>query len=283
MIHTLCTAIIKTHIRPKNLFLLVDSIRKYYPDLPVIIVDDSRQPLDYQWDSLTEYHHVAYDVGTSEGRNIAVNFVKTPYTLLLDDDFLFWKGTNIEKMLYYIQNHNFDFAGGSLLNYGIKPVNYKGFFGISDDTKLIINTLSTKTGTTDLDFIANFFLTKTDILRKFPWDKNLRLSEHAEFFWQLKQKTKVRIAHVDKVSVIHIPCYFRSKEYAKMRSIRLDHFRNLMLKKNGFTGIKYIGGKNDSKSLIQKFCIWLALLFPALRGTRFNLWLLRSMAVFFNR
>ena len=36
-----CTALIKTFNRPPVLFHLLKSIRTHYPDLPIIVVDDS--------------------------------------------------------------------------------------------------------------------------------------------------------------------------------------------------------------------------------------------------
>ena len=36
-----CTALIKTFNRPPVLFHLLQSIRKYYPSLPIIVIDDS--------------------------------------------------------------------------------------------------------------------------------------------------------------------------------------------------------------------------------------------------
>lgn len=45
----------KTFLRPHKLKILLQSIRKYYPDLTVIVADDSKEPLEIKDDNVEYY------------------------------------------------------------------------------------------------------------------------------------------------------------------------------------------------------------------------------------
>lgn len=49
----------KTFLRPHKLKTLLQSIRKYYPDLTVIVADDSKEPLKIQ-DDYVEYYFMPF-------------------------------------------------------------------------------------------------------------------------------------------------------------------------------------------------------------------------------
>ena len=234
-VEDVCTAVIKTFERPHKLFALVQSIRLYYPKLRVVIVDDSNESLEHRWDEYTVYKHVEYDVGLSEGRNIAVRNVRTPYTLLLDDDFYFTENTKIELFLDILENHAFDIAAGDVIDHGTQTRLFRGDFEIKD-AKLY---LKYKVGNIrngqypNFDFVINFFLAKTDLLLKSPWDEELKIREHEDFFVRLK-KIGAKVTFTSDVSVFHYPDtedIQNNETYYKMRNERLQHFHELACKK----------------------------------------------------
>ncbi|GAG84015.1 unnamed protein product, partial [marine sediment metagenome] len=95
------TAIIKTFERPKVLDRLIRSIRRFYPDLAMIVADDSfRAKSRHDVETL----RLNPDVGLSSGRNALLNCVKTPYFILLDDDLEFTAETNIERLLTIVES-----------------------------------------------------------------------------------------------------------------------------------------------------------------------------------
>lgn len=49
----------KTFLRPHKLMTMLQSIREYYPDLTVIVADDSKEPLKIN-DSYVEYYTMPY-------------------------------------------------------------------------------------------------------------------------------------------------------------------------------------------------------------------------------
>jgi len=80
------TIVIKTFERYKTLARLLRSIRKYYPSVKIIIVDDSLHPKKIKD---VQKIDMPYNSGISAGRNEALKHVATKYTLFLDDDFVF--------------------------------------------------------------------------------------------------------------------------------------------------------------------------------------------------
>ncbi|XP_075850612.1 beta-1,4 N-acetylgalactosaminyltransferase 2 isoform X2 [Microcebus murinus] len=65
----LVTIATKTFLRPHKLMIMLQSIREYYPDLTVIVADDSKKPLDIK-DSHVEYYTMPFrKVGGSVQRN----------------------------------------------------------------------------------------------------------------------------------------------------------------------------------------------------------------------
>ena len=244
------TAVIKTFERPYKLLDLVASIRRYYPLLPIVIVDDSAKKLSSRWDKKTKYVPVAYDVGLSKGRNIVLREVKTPYSLLLDDDFIFTADTKLALLVDVLENHHFDLVAGEVIDYGTTPRLFSGEMKILKDKLHLIFHPRGKHAEVypKLDFVINFFLAKTKILRKFPWDKDLKIREHEVFFWNLKQ-AGIKVTATNKVAIFHYPDLTNPQaqaDYNKMRHGRLAYYHQLACQKIGVSdmvtdGIPYAG------------------------------------------
>ena len=236
-IEKLCTVVIKTFERPNKLINLLKSIREFYPLMHVIIIDDSTSCIKYKWDKQTSYHHMPYDIGLSEGRNIGVSYVKTPYTLLLDDDFLFTEKTKLNIFIDILKNYNFDIVSGDVVDYGVMTRSWRGVFKIKGEN-LVLKYLpanNKKNGYPKLDFVLNFFLARTIILKHNPWDSDLKIREHEEFFWRLKQNN-IRVTYTNEVSIWHFPddhSKIKKTKYSKMREDRFLHFHKIACTKIG--------------------------------------------------
>jgi hypothetical protein len=73
------TAIVKTFERPDCLHSLVESLRRSWPTLPLVIVDDSRIPYAQQYkDPHTWIMILPNDSGIGLGRNAALAACRTP-------------------------------------------------------------------------------------------------------------------------------------------------------------------------------------------------------------
>lgn len=294
-VEIVCTAIIKAFERQNKLLKLVESIRNFYPELSIIIVDDSKIKLENDWDDYTIYKYVDYDIGLSEGRNIAVREVKTPYTLLLDDDFFFTENTKIEIFLDILEKYDFDLVAGDVIDHGTQTRLFRGDFEIKNDNLY----LKYKVGNLrrgqypEFDFVINFFLAKTEILLRSPWDRELKIREHEDFFVRLK-KTKAKITFTSDVSIFHYPDKEKqeaSDVYQKMRHERFEYFHRLACEKIGVDDIVsdasiyagpfglfktysiWVGWLNTSDSLLAKICwpIWRVL--HPLKRSVYHLWL----------
>ena len=175
------TAVIKTFQRPRHCAALVASIRRHYPDLPIIIVDDSRCPSDYPGCRIVR---LPFDSGLSAGRNAGLATVETEYFLLLDDDFLFCSHTALDGALAILDHHReIDLLAG--------PVSDLPLFITHDlrNTELFPTNAQAKIapGTRIgpaiiMDKVPNFFLARTAAVRAVGWAPDLQLLEHADFF-----------------------------------------------------------------------------------------------------
>lgn len=179
------TLLIKTFMRPTIIQRLVTSVRNFYPQLPIIVVDDSQSPR-----SIPDVNTIflPYDSGISVGRAEGLRHVQTPYVLLLDDDFIFYRHTRLQSALNVMEQFPvIDIMGGAVINLP--------FFTSIDYTKAALyptqsnSTLPPNTHIGNmpvLDKVANFFIARTERLRLVHWDSTLKLLEHADFFTQAK-------------------------------------------------------------------------------------------------
>ncbi len=175
------TAIIKTFERPYAVNRLVKSIRRRYPDLQVIVVDDSREP---GWIDGVHNISMPYNTGISMGRNCALEHTETPYFLLLDDDFVFSHRQRLGQLIDFMDRHpEVDILGGHYIDL---PLYIEHEF---HDMPLFGPALEPKIppGTRIEDYVVvnkvqNFFIGRTEPIRNFRWKDELKINEHTEFF-----------------------------------------------------------------------------------------------------
>lgn len=102
---------VKTFGRAHLVARLIQSLRNIYLSIPAIIIDDAlfvyniNPKMKMKYNLLKNasnilYLTMKYNSGASAGRNLGLSFVKTPYFLIVDDDFYFHKDTNLEYVSY---------------------------------------------------------------------------------------------------------------------------------------------------------------------------------------
>lgn len=266
------TAIIKTFERPEKVIGLYRSLRAFYPDLRVIIVDDSAVPIEYEWGENTEYIFTTYDIGLSQGRNLAVANVTTAYTLLLDDDFIFSKETKIENFLCILEKTDFQIVAGQVFDFGKKRLVFKGIMEVEDNVLFLNNYRKGRNvdGYICYDFVLNFFLARTQTLRDHPWDNDLKIREHEEYFWRLKNK-KVLITSTPTVSISHFPTsdiVINGDMYFEKRVERMKFYHALACRKIGVKDFCSIGARYYGFGVLH-FLIYLRMVSERKRESAF--------------
>lgn len=187
------TVLIKTFERRDCIERLIDSIKKYYPRLKIMVIDDSEEPLNIK---RCDYHYIGFDKGLSYGRNYGVKRIKTPYLLLLDDDFIFTEDTKLEILLDFIQEGLDVIAGSCGTSNWVCNFKRDGDLLITEPVHYNKSDLYI-----EADAIPNFFLAKVRSLKKVPWDNDLKMGEHSD--WVLRAKDKLRTAYTLLVRIEH--------------------------------------------------------------------------------
>lgn len=216
------TFIIHTYKRPGCVKRLLESIKQFYPDTPVIVYDDTE-----------------FDRGLSWGRNYLVSKVKTKYFLLLDDDFVFTEETKIEKLIEKAEQ-GYDIVAGALRENG-NIRHYEGRYELEDGVlKYIPNE-------EPFDFVFNFFVGRTKKFKECKWDEELKLAEHTAFFFV--NKGKLKIAYDESVVVNHQP--EKPDGYDEDRK-RGDQYFKYWMRKMNIHEVIGIDGKSLTISKVKK-------------------------------
>lgn len=175
------TIVIKTFERPRALRRLVDSIRRMYESVPIIVVDDSRDPRGLPG---VETIALPFDQGVSIGRQAGLDRVRTPYVMMLDDDFVFFHATQLGRALAKLERQpRIDLVGGQLID-----LPYLRFreppIGMIFPTRAFPREpiRSTIDGLLVCDKVSNFYIARTDAVRRVGWTPQLRRVDHADFF-----------------------------------------------------------------------------------------------------
>ncbi len=158
-----------------------------------------------------------YDVGISVGRNYGVQHVTTEYTLLLDDDFVFCGGTDLESAVEWLRHHpDVDILGGQIID-------LPHFYAIDCTSRTLFPTSAQATipsgtlidGQPVCDVVQNFFVARTDRLRLVPWDPALKKMEHTDFF--TRAKGILTTVYYHQLKVLHARTPF-DREYMRKRN-----------------------------------------------------------------
>jgi glycosyltransferase involved in cell wall biosynthesis len=175
------TVLVKTFERPAVLRRLVASIRRGYPSLPIIVVDDSRVPTRLPG---VETIALPYDSGVSAGRQAGLDRVRTPFVLVADDDFVFLPSTALGLAVARLASHpTIDILGGQLIDLPQLRFRRPPLGQIfATNARPLVPIGSEIDGLLVCDKVANFYVARTERLRLVGWHAALRRIDHADFF-----------------------------------------------------------------------------------------------------
>lgn len=221
------TLLIKTFLRKDSVVNLVKSIRNFYQDINIVIVDDSSPPLEIKLDKNTKLYNLTFDSGVSYGRNFGITKIKTPYFVTLDDDFEFTEDTVLENFLHIIKTSPLDILAG-LVYKGKNLQSYHGnFYFDLDERSIVCKKEFEDFGDYKVcQLVPQFFIAKTKAIQENGWDPQLKTAEHSAFFFDNREKFKV--GFTDSVSINH--SQITNKEYSEFRK-RGEYYFKFWLRK----------------------------------------------------
>ena len=164
--------------------------------------------------------------GLSRGRNVLVRATRTPFLALLDDDVLFHDATRLDVLLTALQaNPSAALAAGCYVD--VRFPAGEDCFNLRFDTEeggRIVHARpvrALRSGCQRVHAAHNFFVGRTNVLRRFGWDPRQKMMEHETFFYQLHLNDQAVISCAG-VSVRHNTT--RDDQYRE-RSFRLQEAR----------------------------------------------------------
>lgn len=238
------TAVVKTFRRDAYLRECLASLKRQYPDISLIVVDDCGDEHNRE---LVEGHggtflSMPFDSGLPAGRNLALKHVTTPYVLIGDDDF-YYENQDVVKLVELMGDA--DIAGGRVKENGLVS-DYQGTFEEHDG---VLHWVPIERRQTYCHFVFNFFVAKTEVLRNIGgWDENIKVAyEHSDFFINAWKKG-VHVTFCPDALVTHKPEHvilteLEKANYAQFRLRSND--RDYFLAKWGYKAYIDIHGHED--------------------------------------
>ena len=185
------TFIFKSFERQKLAKGLCKNISGIYPGVSIIVADDSRVPLEVDLPNV-KVINMTFNSGLSAGLKAALDEVRTPYTVRLDDDELLTIRSHIHRELKYLMEHpDIDLVGFGFTT-SIRCRNAQRSFDeyynqSMDDApnplqiphKTVLDEKHTVLGK-----VPNIYICRTEKLKEVNFDPNIRVIDHHDFFWR---------------------------------------------------------------------------------------------------
>lgn len=247
--------LITTFCRDDLVCNTINSLLKYKPsNWKIYVIDQSK----YHKENKTKlYEHqdifvkyAPFDCGLSYARNLGVKAIKEDrfdYVLLGADSIEFTEKTKgIEQLLPYFKRY--DLIGLDIEN----RIKWEAKLDLIKNKYFELDFINTTCKTCNpnkliiykCDIVRNFFIAKTDLLIKSPWDENLKMREHEDFFMRLKQ-INTKIGYINKFKGKYTGEKYKksSSEYARIRQTNM--YQGLMYLKSkwnidGWVNYKHI-------------------------------------------
>ncbi len=252
------TIVVKTFERLKCLANLLVSIRRYYPTLPVLVCDDSWEPLygdgsepfpGIFWVTLP--YERGHTLGA--GRNFLLRQVKTPLFFLCDDDHEFTSKTRLDWFHAMLQLTGVDILGGCQGRDDLGTAVFEGDRGVVRQVFYRFHKRLAP-AVAGCDRVSNTFLGRVEPVRALGWEERVYGSEHAEFFFRAKREG-LRVAQLGHVYVNHARHLEEARGWLSRLAGRwMPHRdRDYLRKRNGEEGSPHLPGASRAE-LVRRFC-----------------------------
>jgi len=208
------TAIIKTFERPRATARLLESALRLFPGLRLIVADDSREPRKLGG---VETLHLPFDVGVSAGRQAALERVDTEFTWVLDDDFVLYWATRLGKVIDVLDTYaQIDIVGGPVIDLPLCIKHGAADTGLYPTQRQPRLPIGMRFGAVTVrDKVPNFFVARTERLRRVGYDSAIKRLDHADFF--TRARGNLVTTYLDSFRCLHAPTPF-DRGYMRFRT-----------------------------------------------------------------
>jgi hypothetical protein len=192
--------------RPESCQRAINSVRDFYPDVPIYVGDDSRWPPKYE-DAFN--YHYKFDTGLSEKRNDLIRETTEPYVFIMEDDMKFTHDGFLETLHEILSGSDIEICAPE-----VEMINDRGRLTFPHyNMKIQDNALIYTQNNLDFeyignhvvcraDFVPNAFMAKRKVFDQLQWDPKKKLGEHPDFFLRTK-RLNVKIASTTDARIEH--------------------------------------------------------------------------------
>lgn len=230
-----------TMSRPHVAQRLIESVRRFFPDMPIYVADQTYPTPQQQafYDQTgCKVAWLDHDAGVCASRNAAVAMVSQPYFVLCDDDFIFTDETDFSRALTVLEAQpDIGVVGGRLFDLHQNPATGEisrqaRFWELQmhyDPGKRQLMTIPVHYFAPDpkyvgdvsyfeCDAVMNFAVFRTTIFDEtVRWDPRFKSNgEHEDFYLNLKVNSDHRVAYIPEIVAEHHHPPLRG--YSKMRN-----------------------------------------------------------------
>jgi len=233
-----------TFLRNKLSLETIQSIQPYLSEKMILLIGDQNkvgQGINHKYTNCkhTIYYELPFDCGLSYGRNYLVQIAQKmgiKYCLLTADSIKFTEKYNFDPIINFLEEkEERGIVGFELLDrqYWVYNIDLIPglFFKLTKNNLKVVNNQEIQF--TGCEVITNFFLAKTKCLIDNKWDNELKLAEHEDFFWRLKQ-TKYKVFWTNYIKAQYINQ--KNTEYNKYRRRLYYEFKQKLQQKYSITG-----------------------------------------------
>lgn len=213
--------LVKSFRRQRLLLRFLESVRKFYPEIIVHVVDDSGEMTEEGFKARdlpnVIWHEMPFDSGLPAGRNKGIQESSAKYVIICEEDFVFTKETDLGAMLIPLET--LDICGGLTRKNGVAE-NWCGNMRLEGETLRQEKANCSEEEVKGVpfqraDFTYNFFAAKRETLLAHPWDERYKISdEHLDSFLTWK-KAGLKVGFTTQSICDHAPS--RDREYNEYR------------------------------------------------------------------
>lgn len=211
---------VTTFLRDELLVRCIDSIREFYPDLPVFVGDNGNESdakTAYLKSKGCKHFHLPFDLGVSGVRNATLKLLPDvfDYIMVVEDDCVFTDKSDL-TLFRDVLDHDptIGLCGGTLILKTGKPQHYEAKVFCEDGVHHIERDIdppaweTTARGTKFkiYNLILNVFMMRRQVWLDNPWDEQFKTAlEHCDFFMGLQRNTAWKVAYTPDTEIKHLP------------------------------------------------------------------------------